>query len=174
MCVDDEVLSAYADGELREPWKSQVAKHLETCGSCREKLAEFRSLDARLKAATLGDADVEEREARVLDYFERTRLGKPKKAVPFWERKVRLLPAISSCAAAFVIVFLGGFALFGTDAAQTERILPGVAAPVDSQNVRQVSDVKPASLDSYSVEEIAEYLEKKGYEVRLKTITPVK
>jgi ribulose bisphosphate carboxylase small subunit len=50
-----------------------------------------------------------------------------------------------------------------------------VAAPVDSANVRQVSEVKPKTLDDYSLEQIVQYLDSKGYAVKLevKAVEPI-
>lgn len=86
-----------------------------------------------------------------------------------------MVPALLTSAAAFVIVFIGAFVLFGSNSKQTEQILPGVAAPVDSANVRQVSEVKPKTLDDYSLEQIVQYLDSKGYAVKLevKAVEPI-
>ena len=75
-----------------------------------------------------------------------------------------------------MIVFIGAFVLFGTNTKQTETLLPGIASPVDSANIRQVSEVRPQSLDAYSVDQIVDYLEQKGYavELRLKAVEPIK
>lgn len=37
MCFDDQVLSAYYDGELEGVWKDRVKEHLETCSVCSSK-----------------------------------------------------------------------------------------------------------------------------------------
>ena len=31
MCIDSQMLSAYLDGELPEPYRTQVEEHLEHC-----------------------------------------------------------------------------------------------------------------------------------------------
>lgn len=41
-------LSAYADGELAEPLRSQVAVHLTTCEDCTAQLARYHAIDAAL------------------------------------------------------------------------------------------------------------------------------
>lgn len=175
MCVDDELLSTYLDGELQEPWKTQVAQHLQYCKACKSRFMQLQALDAKLKSATLSDDAVKEREARVLVYFERNRLASPKKTSLFRKKvQVSLVPALLSSAAAFVVVFIGAFVLFGTNPKQTQTLLPGIASSVDSANVRQVSEVRPQSLDSYSVEQIVEYLAQKGYAVELKAVEPIK
>lgn len=41
-------LSAYADGELAEPLRSQVTAHLATCEDCTAQLARYHAIDAAL------------------------------------------------------------------------------------------------------------------------------
>ena len=177
MCVDDELLSAYLDGELQEPWKTQVARHLESCPACRSRYAGLQAVDTKLQADMISDAEVKEREDRVLAYFEKNRFAQKRK-VSFFRKKVqvRLVPALLSSAAAFVVVFVGAFALFGTNREQTQEVLPGIALPVDSSNVRQVSESVKGRLDDYTVDEIVDYLEEKGYAVQLelKTVQPIR
>jgi anti-sigma factor RsiW len=175
MCVDDEVLSAYLDGELQEPWKTQVAEHLRYCTACAERLKQLRQVDEMLHAANPSDEDVKAREGRVLEYLEKSRLSQKKTSIFKKRIQVKLVPTIMASAAAFVIVFIGAFVLFGTNSRQTEEILPGVATPVDSSNVRQVSEVKPATLDNFSLEQIVQYLDSKGYAVKLelKAVEPI-
>ncbi|MFA6775422.1 MAG: zf-HC2 domain-containing protein [Sphaerochaetaceae bacterium] len=175
MCVDDELLNTYLDGELQEPWRTQVEQHLGYCNACRGRLAQLKALDETMKKASLSNEEIQDRQEKVLSYFEKSRFGNKK--VSFFARRVqvRLVPALLTSAAAFVIVFIGAFVLFGSNSKQTEQILPGVAAPVDSANVRQVSEVKPKTLDDYSLEQIVQYLDSKGYAVKLevKAVEPI-
>ena len=52
---------------------------------------------------------------------------------------------------------------FGTSSEQTEDILPSFSMQADSSNVHFVSD--SASLDNFTLEEILQYLDNKGYNV---------
>ena len=52
---------------------------------------------------------------------------------------------------------------FGTSSEQTEDILPSFSMQADSSNVHFVSD--SASLDNFTLEEILQYLDSKGYNV---------
>ena len=89
--------------------------------------------------------------------------------------QVRLVPALMTTAAAFVVVFIGSFVLFGTSASQTQDILPGIATPMDSANVRQVSDTQSVTLEDFSLEQIVQHLDAMGYAVKLevKAVTPL-
>ena len=43
-------VSAYLDGELAQERAAELARHLETCASCRRAYERERALKARLKA----------------------------------------------------------------------------------------------------------------------------
>ena len=48
-CADvTPYLSAYADGELAQPLRAQIAAHLETCESCQAQVARYAGIDAAL------------------------------------------------------------------------------------------------------------------------------
>lgn len=175
MCVDDELLNTYLDGELQEPWRTQVEQHLGYCNACRGRLEQLKALDHTMQSASLTEEEIQGRQEKVLSYFEKNRFGNKKIRLFARRVQVRLVPALLTSAAAFVIVFIGAFVLFGTNSKQAEEILPGVAAPVDSANVRQVSDVKQKTLDDYSLEQIVQYLDSKGYAVKLevKAVQPI-
>ncbi len=53
--------------------------------------------------------------------------------------------------------------LFGTNSSETSDILPSFNVNAESENVRYVSNRE--SLDNYSLEEILQYLDSKGYNV---------
>ena len=80
MCVDDELLSAYLDGELQEPWRTQVEQHLHYCSACKNRFEQLKALDAKLQSVTLSDDEIKQRQDRVLAYFERSRFPQQKKA----------------------------------------------------------------------------------------------
>ena len=55
--------------------------------------------------------------------------------------------------------------LFGHSAPETSEILPSFSVNAESGNVRYVSNTRGGSLDDYSLEEILQYLDNKGYNV---------
>jgi len=177
MCVDDELLNTYLDGELDEPWRTQVEEHLGYCNACRQRLDQLRQLQQRIASAVLPDEDISLRQDRVLAFFEKSRFPMKDKKMHIFRKKVqvRLVPALMTTAAAFVVVFIGSFVLFGTNASQAQDILPGIATPMDSANVRQVSDTQSVTLDSFSLEQIVQHLDAMGYAVKLevKAVTPL-
>ena len=72
--------------------------------------------------------------------------------------------AAITAAAAAVFFFVGGFAHFGSNTKETNDILPSFAVNAESENVRLVSQGK-TSLEDYTLEEILQYLDSKGYQV---------
>lgn len=179
MCLDDQILNTYLDGELAEPWKTQVEEHLSYCPACKARYEQLQKLHEVISGAVLSEEEIAPHQAKVLSFIEHNYLDKHKK-VSFFRRKLKVgIPTIITAAAAFVVVFIGAFVLFGTSGEQTAEIIPGMTMNVDSTNIMQVraSDNITASrtLDSYSLEEILKYLDGKGYDVdvRLKGITPL-
>ncbi|AEV27976.1 hypothetical protein SpiGrapes_0112 [Sphaerochaeta pleomorpha str. Grapes] len=176
MCVDDELLNTFLDGELAEPWRTQVEEHLSYCSACKQRLEQLRTLHEKIASAALRMEDIKPRQDRVLSYFEKSRFPSNKKMGIFRKKiQVKLVPALITTAAAFVVVFIGAFVLFGTNGQQTQQILPGVSTPIDSVNVRQVSDMQEVTLDSFSLEQIVQHLDSMGYAVKLevKAVTPL-
>ncbi|MFP4383014.1 MAG: anti-sigma factor family protein [Spirochaetia bacterium] len=46
MCLDNELISAYMDGEVPQPWKDKIKDHLADCSGCRHKAEKYRQVDA--------------------------------------------------------------------------------------------------------------------------------
>jgi predicted anti-sigma-YlaC factor YlaD len=176
MCLDDALLNSYLDGELLEPWKTQVEEHLSYCNGCQMRLEQLSVLNDKIKSATISDDEINMRGERVMTFFDKNRFGKPKKQNIF-RRKIQLnlVPALITSAAAFVVVFIGSFVLFGTNNQQTSEILPEVMLPIESSQVQQVSNEMKTSLDDFSLSEIIHYLDSQGYAVTLevKTVEPI-
>lgn len=176
MCLDDALLNSYLDDELLEPWKTQVEEHLSYCNGCQMRLEQLKALNDKMKSATICDDEIAMRAERVMTFFDKNRFNKPKKQNIF-RRKIQLnlVPALITSAAAFVVVFIGSFVLFGTNSKQTSEILPEVMLPIESSQVQQVSNDKVNSLDDFSLSEIIHYLDSQGYAVTLevKTVDPL-
>ncbi len=163
MCIDSQMLSAYLDGELPEPYRTQVEEHLEHCAACRKHLEDMKALDERILSADFPEELLDRNKERILALLDKKCFQSGKK-VSFIRRRLEIsLPSLITAAAAVVFIFIGGFMFFGTSSEQTEDILPSFALQADSSNVRYVSDT--ASLESFTLEEILQYLDSKGYNV---------
>jgi len=179
MCLDDQILNTYIDGELTEPWKSQVEEHLSYCDSCRLHYESLKELRAIIKDSSLSDEEIKPHQDRVLAYLEKNCLSKKKK-LNFFSKTFRFKPTqLLGAAAAFVIVFVGSWSLF-SNRSESEIPLPDLNTSVDIANITPVraSDNAATSktLDSYSLDDILKNLDARGYDIdiRLKSIQPVK
>lgn len=165
MCIDAQMLSAYLDGELKEPYKTQVEEHLEHCSACKKHLDDFMHLAKRIQLDSISEELLSSKKEAIFDKLDKKYFDGNKK-VNFFRRRVEMsLSSMVTAAAAVVFIFIGGFMFFGTNQSQTDDILPSFAVQADSQNVRFVSSGNEASLDDYTLEEILQYLDSKGYQV---------
>ncbi len=180
MCLDDQILSTYLDNELSEPWKSQVEEHLGNCPSCRTRFQNLMKISDTVRAAGLTDEEIAPRQDRVLSMIEKNYLQK-KSRKNFFHRTFKLsAPQLLGVAAAFVVVFVGSWAVFGNNGGSDSPILlPDVNPTIDLNNItqtRSTDNVTTAkSLESYSLDEILKNLDARGYDVdiRLKSIQPL-
>lgn len=180
MCLDDQILNTYLDGELAEPWKSQVEVHLGYCPSCRTRFQNLVNLSGAVKAAALTDEELEPNKERVLSMIEKNYLSKNRKK-SFLRRQFKVsAPQLIGVAAAFVVVFAGSWAVFGNSGSKDSTILlPDVNTSIDLNNITQTRSSDNAttskSLESYSLDDILKNLDARGYDVdiRLKSIQPL-
>ena len=164
MCIDLQMLSAYMDGELKEPYRTQVEEHLEHCAACRNLLEGMRALDKKLEKDTFSPDELNRNKDAIFKKLDSKFFSEGRK-VSFFRSKIQMsVPAAITAAAAAVFIFVGGFALFGSNTKETNDILPSFAVNAESENVRLVSQGK-TSLEDYTLEEILQYLDSKGYQV---------
>ena len=180
MCLDDQILSTYLDGELTEPWKSQVEEHLSYCSSCRERYYKLQTLKDTVQAAALTEQEIAPRQAKVLDFIEKNKLAQKPSKFSFFKKHFNIsTPQIIGVAAAFVVVFIGSWAVFGGNSKDNKIALPDVNTSIDLKNITPVRSTDNAttskSLENYSLEEILKNLDARGYDVdiKLKSIQPL-
>ena len=174
MCLDDQILNTYLDGELTEPWKSQVEEHLSYCSSCRTRYQNLLSIKGAMKNAELSDEEIQPRKDRVLSMIEKNYLSKNKGKQSFLRRTLKLtVPQLIGVAAAFVVVFVGSWAVFGGNGGSNNAIpLPDVSTSIDATNITPTrssdNSTTSKSLENYSLDEILKNLDARGYDVELK------
>ncbi len=181
MCLDDQILNTYLDNELTEPWKSQVEEHLSYCPSCRTRYQNLLKISNAVKTAELTDEEIQPHQDRVLSMIEKNYLSKGKGKKSFLHRTFKLsAPQLLGVAAAFVVVFVGSWAVFGNNGSSDGTIiLPDVNTTIDLNNITQTRSSDNAttskSLENYSLDEILKNLDARGYDVdiRLKSIQPL-
>lgn len=171
MCLDDQILNTYLDGELTEPFKSQVEEHLSYCTSCKSRFQKIKALSNTIQEAGLDHSEYASRQANVLTMIEKTCLNKKK---PLFLKKILHInfPTLATCAAAFVFIFVGATFIVNKNA--DDFIPANFGNSVDVNNVNLVSDTSKG-LSDYSLEEIMAELSNRGYDVdvRLKEVGPV-
>ncbi|MBQ3696667.1 MAG: zf-HC2 domain-containing protein [Spirochaetales bacterium] len=181
MCLDDQILNTYLDNELAEPWKSQVEEHLSYCSSCRTRYQNLLKISDAVKSAELTADEIQPHQDRVLSMIEKNYLSKGKGKKSFLHRTFKLsAPQMIGVAAAFVVVFVGSWAVFGhNNATDSTILLPDVNTTIDLNNITQTRSTDNAatskSLENYSLDEILKNLDARGYDVdiRLKSIQPL-
>lgn len=178
MCLDDQILNTYLDGELKEPWKSQVEEHLSYCKICSKKYESLKKLSQTVKSAELTQEEIQSHQDRVLAMIEKNHIKKHKKVTLFSKKFSIGIPQIMSVAAAFVIVFVGALNM-GSSRVSNVIDLPEVNSTIDVSNITPVrasdNNATTKTLENYSLEDILKNLDARGYDVdiRLKSIQPI-
>ena len=168
MCIDVELLSAYLDGELEPLVSASVEAHLASCPACRKRLEELREVDQLVKATAVPTGDLDSKRGEILSYLEEKHFSGRK--LPFLSRRLSVSFGALGGVAAALFLAVGALSLSGNGDEMSEDILPAYPAKADPSNLVYVSD--RISLDNYSLDEILDYLDSKGYEVELSVKDP--
>lgn len=178
MCLDDQILNTYLDGELAEPWRTQVAEHLTYCSACRRRYEQLSHVHELVSSSRLANEEIEIPQRKVLQFLEKNYLEKQKKP-SFFHREFRVkTPMLLSVAAILIALFIS--VLIGGQQGQItwDEIIPSMSSEEKAPVVQvRATDNFTASqiLDTLTLEEILQYLDARGYEVdvRLKGIQPM-
>ncbi len=103
-CPGGEVLSAFLDRETESPWREAIAKHLQDCPACRERLSRLE----RLRQLLAGDPTPEPvgLTASISQRLARAESGSASRPA-FWRRRIALpLPAAAAGALAILALAL--------------------------------------------------------------------
>lgn len=138
----EQLLAAYADGELSEEQKALVEQHVATCPHCKALLGEYLALNEALASCTVqapeGFAD------RVMDAVEKQKTAAPK-SVGRGVRLGRIAPFMGVAAAAVICISVAGTALVkyvienldGSDLVQTPNApMEEVATELATEEVK--------------------------------------
>lgn len=138
----EQLLAAYADGELNEKQKALVEQHVATCPHCKALLGEYLALNEALASCTVqapeGFAD------RVMDAVEKQKTAAPK-SVGRGVRLGRIAPFMGVAAAAVICISVAGTALVkyvienldGSDLVQTPNApMEEVATELATEEVK--------------------------------------
>jgi hypothetical protein len=181
MCLDDQVLSTYIDGELAEPWKTQVEEHLLHCSICKSRYSQLKDLGIDIKSARLREEEFTVQRERIWQYLEKNCVAVVKER--FIEKRLSFkAPVFVAAAAALVIFFSAGIYFAANSEGDVIPEIPVVSGQVDAENTNSIVSVRatdsaPAamSLQDLTIEEILQLLDDRGFEVdlRLKSVEPL-
>jgi anti-sigma factor RsiW len=161
MCPDRELLSAYVDGEVPQPWRGRIAEHLASCPSCSKAAEGYASLGSRLRAAAdPNEAALLERLGRNLETrlsaFDAMAQSRHRNLDhrPGWRRSVSL-PLPLAVAAGLTVALLVGLA--------ASVALRPAREPVQSL----AAEISPTPAQSTNMEALLQYLDSKDAQVTL-------
>lgn len=178
MCLDDQIISEYIDGELDEPWKSQVMEHLSWCESCKSRYNDIKSLQESIKGSVLDDDAISRSSKRVMRYMESNVIDKPKhtyiqKIRNFFSKKVVMPICAAALTFCFCMIIFNGSPEDGALIVDT----PSVSLNIDNVVPVRTSDnfTTSQTLKDYSLEDIIKYLDDSGYDVTIspKVLSPI-
>ena len=100
MCIDLQMLSAYMDGELKEPYRTQVKEHLEHCAACRNLLENMKKLDEKIQKDTFSEEELNRNKDAIFKKLDAKCFGNGKQ-ISFFRRKIQMsIPTAITAAAA--------------------------------------------------------------------------
>jgi hypothetical protein len=103
MCPDKQILSAYIDGEIGQPWKKNIDQHISHCPSCKKTLKFYRSLRQFVQNKEVSDE--KESRQRVWNRLNFTYKQQSVKAHSFWFKRVSLPLPAAGIAAMLLCIF---------------------------------------------------------------------
>ena len=109
MCYDDQIISAYVDGELEEPLHTKAKNHIEGCERCRKVVAEYRALQELFTAtrSQTTETTLETRERKTRVWGEIQRHTRRESVQDFWHRRVQVpMPLAAGVLVAMIALVL--------------------------------------------------------------------
>jgi negative regulator of sigma E activity len=134
MCPEHELLSAFLDGEVDEPWKSEIDKHLAGCPHCRQRISAYQNLSRLLKIDPQPDYRLSMKRLKKLIQSGPGIINIKK--TPFWKKRLQI-PVPVAAAAASLFIILG--TLFSVNLA-----IPGGLAGNNPEETVAEIDTLPA------------------------------
>lgn len=171
MCYDEQILSAYVDGELQRQLHTSVERHIGECERCRKLSNEYRALKdlfiATGNSTTETGVDNQARKARV--WREIQRQTRRERVQDFWHRRVQVpLPLVAGLAAAAVIVVL---TLVLNPFAPEQHMVP--MAMQSDETIPEVPTGFSSSADNMpELEQLVRFLSDQGAAVEVKIQLP--
>ncbi|MFO7729792.1 MAG: zf-HC2 domain-containing protein [Spirochaetia bacterium] len=176
MCYDEQVISAYVDGELEEPLHTEVQKHIDSCVYCRSRQAEYcsvKELFLAVRNSPIHDTIAgPQAKARVWQQIQRK--TRRESIQSFWHRKIQIpLPlAAGAIAAVVVLVLTLVFSPFASGIFSSDQS----GAPLVLQEDSRIPEVPTNYLASENnmpeLEQLLRFLSDQGAAVEVKIQLP--
>ncbi|MCF6334964.1 MAG: zf-HC2 domain-containing protein [Spirochaetales bacterium] len=149
MCFNEQILSAFADGELSEEQGESIESHLLECGACRSRVEFYGILTEKVKFSGVDTSTfIQESIWTRLGHATSTssRLG-------FWHRRFFLAPSVMVSLSFMFIAVIGiGFFLLFQDNGSNAFYVSNADEPFPSENF-------PVNIPVDSIEQILAYFD---------------
>jgi len=147
MCPDNQVLSAYLDGEVPSPWKEQVEERLQHDEECRRRYERLRAV----REMVSGDLDLDVAGSRERVWQRLQEADLEQHAIPVWRRRITL-PLPAAVAAGVVLLF--ALALTGWQMLHHPAVNAGELAMASGKDVQLT-----ISVEDMQVEQVLKWLD---------------
>jgi len=177
MCVEDKLLSSYADGEVKEAEKAGIEAHLAQCPQCRKRYEGFLALSTLFSSSTIGKVEVENASGRVARRLDHIIM--PGNERGFWNRRFSI-PMPAALAALLAVMFVGSFAGLhwqgaekGAERTAFDRNPAEAGTPLDYvEELKLLAAVSDEGSKEASIQRLFELLESGGASIEVKIELP--
>ena len=105
MCIDLQMLSAYMDGELKEPYRTQVKEHLEHCAACKNLLEDMKKLDEKIQKDVFLEEELNRNKDAIYKKLDAKCFGEGRQ-VSFFRRKIQMRRKKETCPSFWSLMIL--------------------------------------------------------------------
>jgi anti-sigma factor RsiW len=150
MCPDNELLSAYFDGEVRSPWKERIERHIASCLSCAATIDGYGRIRTAIASCEAGDDAFVEAKERVIRAVSGGAFPRRLRAGVFnWDRAIALpYPAAAGLAVAFMALIA---------ALTITSLRPAASIPVIASSEK--TKTAPVTVQLTDMQAVIDYLE---------------
>lgn len=175
MCPDRDLVSAYVDGEVPNPWKERLEEHFASCPKCAALAARYRELGQAFRAEGSEAAALVAAQERNRVRLDSLLVSAPESAVRGQRRATSLRDEVSSirgraislpiplaAAAAILVLLLGG-----TTAALALRMNAKGSAVQAAVASGEIAPAAQARAQPASMDELLRYLDSSDGQITL-------
>lgn len=174
MCYDDQIISAYVDGELEMKLHTEVDKHIAECERCSKVANEYRALQELFSATSrtpsddgLAGMDTQEPKNRV--WREIQHHTRRERVQDFWHRRLQVpMPVAAGLVAALVMLVL---TLLINPFASDQQMAPLAMQPEETIPEVPTDFASPANTIP-EIEQLVRFLSDQGAAIEVKIQLP--